>query len=63
MLAPTSKGKRGAEAAFSKGRAGVGITVSPALRLRLLMVPNFHDTYEGSELQQLQWWIGLTLTP
>jgi hypothetical protein len=42
-----------------------GLTISPAraLQLRLLMVPNFHDTYEGSELQQIQWWIGLKLTP
>ena len=42
-----------------------GLTVSPtrALRLRLLMVPNFKDSYDGPELQQLQWWIGLALTP
>jgi hypothetical protein len=29
----------------------------------MLMVPNFQDTYEGTELQDLQWWIGLTLSP
>ena len=42
-----------------------GLTVIPSssLKIRLLMVPNFHETFQGSELEQLQWWIGLTLTP
>ncbi|HEX9006812.1 MAG TPA: hypothetical protein VF889_05930, partial [Bacteroidota bacterium] len=42
-----------------------GLTVAPAkpLLIRLLVVPAFHDTYDGSELEQLQWWIGVTLTP
>ncbi len=42
-----------------------GLTISPSekFNLRLLMVPNFRDSYEGSELEQLQWWIGLTLKP
>jgi len=42
-----------------------GVAVSPVenLKLRLFMVPNFHDTFDGSELEQLQWWITLTATP
>ena len=42
-----------------------GLTISPSrvLGLRLLMVPVFRDSFDGSELEQLQWWIGLTLTP
>ncbi len=42
-----------------------GLTVTPVenLTLRLMVVPDFHDTFEGSELEQLQWWIGLTVTP
>ena len=42
-----------------------GLAVSPveSVTLRLLMVPNFHDTYDGSELEQLQWWITFTVTP
>lgn len=42
-----------------------GLTISPSERLhiRLLMVPNFRDSFDGSELEQLQWWIGVTLTP
>ena len=42
-----------------------GLTISPSekFNIRLLMVPNFRDSYEGSELEQLQWWIGLTLKP
>jgi hypothetical protein len=42
-----------------------GLTIAPveALRLRLQMVPIFREGYDGTELQQLQWWIGLTLTP
>ena len=42
-----------------------GVTVTPVqpLKLRLLMVPNFHDTFDGSELEQLQWWVTLTVTP
>jgi len=43
--------------------AGVTVTPVESLKLRLLMVPNFHDTFAGSELEQLQWWIGLTVTP
>jgi len=42
-----------------------GLTISPSrnLQLRILMVPNFRDTFDGSELEQLQWWLGLTVMP
>jgi hypothetical protein len=42
-----------------------GLTVAPSqkLRIRLLMVPNFRDTLQGSELEQMQWWLGVTLKP
>jgi hypothetical protein len=43
--------------------AGLTVTPSRFLGLRLLMVPNFRDGFEGTELEQLQWWIGLTVTP
>ena len=43
--------------------AGVTVNVARAFGVRLLVVPNFHETYEGTEFQDLQWWIGLTLTP
>ncbi len=42
-----------------------GLTVSPSklFNLRLLVVPNFSDTYNGSELSDLQWWVSLNLFP
>lgn len=43
-----------------------GLTVSPShvFSIRLLVVPNFVDRmYEGSELSELQWWIGVSLMP
>ncbi|MGB6121071.1 MAG: hypothetical protein WBG80_04105, partial [Bacteroidota bacterium] len=43
--------------------AGLSLNVSQALNVRILMVPEFRDTYEGTELQDLQWWLGLSLTP
>lgn len=43
--------------------AGLTVAPSKSLELRLLMVPNFRDGFEGTELEQLQWWIGLTVTP
>ena len=43
--------------------AGLSLHVSRAFSVRMLMVPNFQDTYEGTELQDLQWWIGLSLSP
>jgi hypothetical protein len=43
--------------------AGLDVNVNRALGVRFLVVPNFHETFEGTEFQDLQWWIGLTLTP
>jgi len=42
-----------------------GLTAAPSthFRVRLLVVPNFQDTSEGSQLQELQWWIGLNIVP
>lgn len=42
-----------------------GLTVAPSrvFSVRLLVVPNFTDTYEGQELSDLQWWIGVNLLP
>jgi hypothetical protein len=43
--------------------AGIGISPSEKLNLRLLMVPNFREGLDGQELDQLQLWLGLTVTP
>jgi hypothetical protein len=43
--------------------AGLTVVPSEKLRIRLLMVPNFRDTMQGSELEQMQWWLGVTLKP
>ncbi len=43
--------------------AGLTIAPSPRFQVRVLMVPNFRDTFDGSELDQLQWWVGLTVRP
>jgi hypothetical protein len=42
-----------------------GLTISPSSRfqVRLLAVPNFRVVYEGSELDEWQWWVGLTVRP
>jgi len=42
-----------------------GLKISPAemLHIQLLVVPRFRDGFDGSELEQFQWWIGVTLTP
>jgi hypothetical protein len=42
-----------------------GLTAAPRrqFQVRFLVVPNFRDTFDGSELSELQWWIGVTLTP
>lgn len=42
-----------------------GLTATPRrqFQVRFLVVPNFRDTFDGSELSELQWWIGVTLTP
>jgi hypothetical protein len=43
--------------------AGLTASASSHFRVRLLVVPNFHDTFDGSELEQLQWWVGVNLIP
>jgi hypothetical protein len=43
--------------------AGLIAAPSKYFRVQLLVVPNFHDTFEGSELEQLQWWIGFKIMP
>jgi hypothetical protein len=43
--------------------AGLTIAPSSLFQARLLMVPVYVDRYDGPELQQLQWWLGITVTP
>lgn len=43
--------------------AGLAVSPSEKLNLRLLMVPNFREGIDGQELDQLQLWLGVTLTP
>ena len=40
-----------------------GLTVTPSkhFNIRLLVVPNFVKTYEGTELREFQWWIDFNL--
>jgi len=42
-----------------------GLTISPSkyFNIRLLAVPNFKDTYQGTTLREFQWWIGINLFP
>ncbi len=42
-----------------------GITISPSkfFNVRLLAVPNFTNTYQGTTLKEFQWWIGISLYP
>ena len=42
-----------------------GITMTPSDRfnIRLMVVPNYARTYDGTRLQDLQWWIDLNLFP
>ena len=42
-----------------------GITISPSklFNVRLLVVPNFTNTYQGTTLKEFQWWIGISLYP
>lgn len=42
-----------------------GITISPSklFNVRLLVVPNFTNTYAGTTLKEFQWWIGISLYP
>ncbi len=41
---------------------GIAVFPSDKLNLRLLMVPNFREGYDGQELSQLQLWLGMTVT-
>ena len=43
--------------------AGVTIKPSTVFNIRLLVVPNFVETYDGTELDDLQGWIAVTLHP
>ena len=43
--------------------AGLAVSPSDKLNLRLLMVPNFREGFDGQELDQLQVWLGMTVTP
>ena len=43
--------------------AGLTATPSGHFRVRLLVVPNFQDTFNGSQLENLQWWIGVNIMP
>jgi hypothetical protein len=43
--------------------AGITISPSPRFQVRLLAVPNFRHAYEGEELDEWQWWVGLTIRP
>ncbi len=42
-----------------------GITIAPSkfFNVRLLAVPNFTNTYQGTTLKEFQWWIGISLYP
>jgi hypothetical protein len=42
-----------------------GFTLSPSsmFQARLLVVPVFSEGIDGQELEQFQWWLGLTVTP
>jgi hypothetical protein len=40
-----------------------GITVgTQGLKFRALMVPVFKDTYDGPEMEQIQWWLSMSLS-
>lgn len=43
--------------------AGVTVTPSALFQARLLMVPVFSQGIDGQRFEQLQWWLGLTVTP
>ncbi|MBI4547811.1 MAG: hypothetical protein HY707_07520 [Ignavibacteriae bacterium] len=42
-----------------------GLTISPSsvFNIRFLVIPNFVETYEGSELSDLQWWTSINVLP
>jgi hypothetical protein len=39
--------------------AGLTATVSDHVNLRLLLTPNYRDTYDGTTLDEIQWWISV----
>jgi hypothetical protein len=43
--------------------AGLTLSPSPVFQARVLVVPVFAERFDGQELEQLQWWFGLTVTP
>ncbi len=43
--------------------AGLTLSPSPIFQARVLVVPVFTEGLNGHELEQLQWWLGLTVTP
>jgi hypothetical protein len=43
--------------------AGLVVAPSEKFQFRVIAVPNFADTYNGPELSQLQFWVGLTVMP
>jgi hypothetical protein len=43
--------------------AGLTIKPSKMFNIRFLVMPNFKDAYDGSELSELRWWIGVNLFP
>ena len=43
--------------------AGLTVAPSAAFNIRLLVVPNFVDSFNGTELQDLQAWIAVNVTP
>ncbi|MBC8182153.1 hypothetical protein H8E88_13650 [candidate division KSB1 bacterium] len=42
-----------------------GLTIAPTkfFNIRFLVMPSFRDAYDGSELSELRWWIGVNLFP
>lgn len=43
--------------------AGLTVSPSPSLTIRFIGVPNYVDTYHGSELSDIQLWLSLTVRP
>ncbi len=42
-----------------------GITISPSehFSIRLLGVPSFRDTYDGTKMNEMQWWLSVRVAP
>ena len=43
--------------------AGLTVSPTPSLSIRFLGVPNYIDTYAGSELSDFQLWISVSVRP